>query len=169
MFFHRKELIRPVNVGEADARFGTFPLKQFRGATGELTAALHTGLYPCRRCGDPGHAAGHRCREFSYLEMVGKLMAQHTGKIIRPRFTTRRCSGLRAAASIFSIARGSCLTAAYINEGGNVVRDLRANIAADADARQISEVLIKACDDTVRLVFNLSQGRRRAPTLEPGI
>ena len=35
----------------------------------------------------------------------------------------------------------------YLNEGGNVVRDLRANIAAEAGARQTYEALIKACDD----------------------
>ena len=40
MFFHRKELIQPVKVGKPDARFGTFLLEQFGGATGELTAAL---------------------------------------------------------------------------------------------------------------------------------
>jgi Mn-containing catalase len=32
----------------------------------------------------------------------------------------------------FLDSRGSCWTAAYINEGGNVVRDLRANIAAES-------------------------------------
>src|SRR5262249_19802494 len=37
--------------------------------------------------------------------------------------------------------------AAYINEGGNVVRDLRADIAAEAGARQTYEALIKHCSD----------------------
>jgi len=36
MFLHRKELIQPVSVGKPDARFGTFLLEQFGGATGEL-------------------------------------------------------------------------------------------------------------------------------------
>jgi hypothetical protein len=40
MFLHQKELIQPVRVGKPDARFGTFLLEQFGGATGELTAAL---------------------------------------------------------------------------------------------------------------------------------
>ena len=30
MFFHRKELIQPVNVGTPDARFGTYLLEQDR-------------------------------------------------------------------------------------------------------------------------------------------
>lgn len=33
-------MIQPVNVGTPDARFGTYLLEQFGGATGELTAAL---------------------------------------------------------------------------------------------------------------------------------
>lgn len=40
-----------------------------------------------------------------------------------------------------------CWTATYIQEGGNVVRDLRANISAEAGARQTYEALIKACAD----------------------
>ena len=47
----------------------------------------------------------------------------------------------------FLDSQGSCWTAAYIQEGGNVVRDLRANISAEAGARQTYESLIKACDD----------------------
>ena len=39
MFFHRKELIQPVNVGKPYAAFGQFLLEQFGGATGELTAS----------------------------------------------------------------------------------------------------------------------------------
>ena len=39
------------------------------------------------------------------------------------------------------------MDSAYIQEGGNVVRDLRANISAEAGARQTDQFLIKACDD----------------------
>ena len=38
MFYHRKELFRPVNVGTPDPQFGQFLLEQFGGATSELTA-----------------------------------------------------------------------------------------------------------------------------------
>jgi Mn-containing catalase len=34
-----------------------------------------------------------------------------------------------------------------VEAGANVVRDLRANISAEAGARQTYESLIKACDD----------------------
>ena len=62
MFLHRKELIQPVKVGKPDARFGTFLLEQFGGATGELTAALQIlgAVLPRRECGHSRHAAGHR-------------------------------------------------------------------------------------------------------------
>src|SRR6202020_1967272 len=54
---------------------------------------------------------------------------------------------LKGGGPHFLDSQGSCWTAAYINEGGNVVRDLRANIASEAGARQTYEALIKACDD----------------------
>ena len=47
----------------------------------------------------------------------------------------------------FVDSQGSAWTATYINEGGDVVRDLRANIAAEAGARQTYEALIKLAPD----------------------
>ena len=44
MFLHTKELIQPVSVGKPDARFGTFLLEQFGGATGELRRRCNTGF-----------------------------------------------------------------------------------------------------------------------------
>ena len=44
-------------------------------------------------------------------------------------------------------SQGQAWTSAYINEGGNVVRDLRADIAAEAGARQTYEALIKLSPD----------------------
>lgn len=38
-------------------------------------------------------------------------------------------------------------TASYINEGGDVVRDLRADIAAEGGARQTYESLVKMAPD----------------------
>jgi len=40
-------------------------------------------------------------------------------------------------------SQGSAWTASYVQEGGNVVRDLRADISAEAGARQTYEALIK--------------------------
>lgn len=83
MFYHRKELIQPVNVGEPDARFGTFLLEQFGGATGELTAALQYWVqsFHVENAGIRDMLQDIAMEEFSHLEMVGKLIAQHTSKI----------------------------------------------------------------------------------------
>ena len=182
MFLHRKELIQPVNVGKPDARFGTFLLEQFGGATGELTAALQYWVqsFHVENAAIRDMLQDIAIEEFSHLEMVGKLIAQHTSKIDQTKVYDAPLFRLKGGGPHFLDSQGSCWTAAYIQEGGNVVRDLRANISAEAGARQTYEALIKARmfmkaldsmgklddpmfgtvapDDTVKLVFNLSQG-----------
>lgn len=54
---------------------------------------------------------------------------------------------MRGKGPHFLDSQGSAWTAAYLNEGGDVVRDLRANIAAEAGARQTYEELIKLAPD----------------------
>jgi Mn-containing catalase len=83
MFFHRKELIQPVNVGVPDARFGTYLLEQFGGATGELTAALQYWVqsFHVENAGIRDMLQDIAIEEFSHLEMVGKLIAQHTSEL----------------------------------------------------------------------------------------
>src|SRR5271170_8044914 len=83
MFFHQKELIQPVKVGKPDARFGTFLLEQFGGATGELTAALQYWVqsFHIENTGIRDMLQDIAMEEFGHLEMVGKLIAQHTSKI----------------------------------------------------------------------------------------
>ena len=80
MFLHRKELIQPVKVGKPDARFGTFLLEQFGGATGELTAALQYWVqsFHVEHAGIRDMLQDIAIEEFSHLEMVGKLLEQHT-------------------------------------------------------------------------------------------
>jgi Mn-containing catalase len=149
MFLHRKELIRPVNVGEPDARFGQYLLEQFGGATGELTAALQYWVQSF-------HVEDETIRdmlqdiaieEFSHLEMVGKLIAQHTSKMDQTDVYAAPLFAMKGVGPHFIDSCGSAWTASYINEGGNVVRDLRANIAAEAGARQTYEALIKRTTD----------------------
>jgi len=150
MFYHRKELIQPVNVGKPDARFGTFLLEQFGGATGELTAALQYWVqsFHVENAGIRDMLQDIAMEEFSHLEMVGKLIAQHTSKIDQTAVYDAPLFKLKGNGPHFLDSQGACWTAAYINEGGNVVRDLRANIASEAGARQTYEALIGACDDT---------------------
>jgi Mn-containing catalase len=149
MFFHRKELIQPVNVGKPDPRFGTFLLEQFGGATGELTAALQYWVqsFHVEDAGIRDMLQDIAIEEFGHLEMVGKLIAQHTAKIDQTGVYDAPLFRMKGIGPHFLDSQGSHWTAAYINEGGNVVRDLRADIAAEAGARQTYEALIKATDD----------------------
>ena len=149
MFLHRKELIQPVNVGTPDARFGTYLLEQFGGATGELTAALQYWVqsFHVENAGIRDMLQDIAIEEFSHLEMVGKLIAQHTSELDQTSVHDAPLFKLKGGGPHFLDSQGSCWTAAYIQEGGNVVRDLRANISAEAGARQTYESLIKACDD----------------------
>jgi Mn-containing catalase len=149
MFFHHKELIQPVRVGEPDARFGTFLLEQFGGATGELTAALQYWVqsFHVENAGIRDMLQDIALEEFSHLEMVGKLIALHTSKIDQTAVYDAPLFKLKGVGPHFLDSQGSCWTAAYINEGGNVVRDLRANISSEAGARQTYEALIKASND----------------------
>jgi len=149
MFLHRKELIEPVNVGKPDARFGTFLLEQFGGATGELTAALQYWVqsFHVENAGIRDMLQDIAIEEFSHLEMVGKLIAQHTSKIDQTSVYDAPLFKLKGGGPHFLDSQGSCWTAAYIQEGGNMIRDLRANISAEAGARQTYEALIKACED----------------------
>jgi Mn-containing catalase len=79
--------------------------------------------------------------------MVGKLIAQHTSKMDQKKVYEAPLFAMKGVGPHFIDSHGSAWTAAYINEGGNVVRDLRANIASEAGARQTYEALIKRTKD----------------------
>ena len=95
MFFHRKELMYDVKVQGADPRFGEMLLEQFGGATGELSAALtywtQSFHVEDRAIRDMLHDIA--LEEFSHLEMVGRMIEQHTEKSDSSTATDRR--GLR--------------------------------------------------------------------------
>jgi Mn-containing catalase len=149
MFYHRKELIQPVQVDDPDPRFGQLLLEQFGGATGELTAALQYWVQSFH-VEDPGirdMLQDIATEEFSHLEMVGKLIEQHTRKLDQTPVYDAPLFRMRGIGPHFLDSQGQAWTAAYINEGGNVVRDLRANINAEGGARQTYEALIKVCND----------------------
>lgn len=149
MFLHRKELIQPVNVGTPDARFGTYLLEQFGGATGELTAALQYWVqsFHVENAAIRDMLQDIAIEEFGHLEMVGHLIVQHTRNIDQTPVHDAPLFRMKGIGPHFLDSQGSCWTAAYIQEGGNVVRDLRANIASEAGARQTYEALINACED----------------------
>jgi Mn-containing catalase len=149
MFYHRKETIRPVEVGTPDPRFGQFLLEQFGGATGELTAALQYWVqsFHVENAGIRDMLQDIAIEEFGHLEMVGKLIEQHSRGRDQHGLYRAPIFALKGIGPHLVDSQGSAWTANYIQEGGNVVRDLRANISAEAGARQTYEALIKHCED----------------------
>jgi Mn-containing catalase len=85
--------------------------------------------------------------EFSHLEMVGRMIEQHTEKGDQDAAYKSTLFAVRGMGPHLVDSQGQAWTAAYVNEGGNVVRDLRADIAAEAGARQTYEALIKLAPD----------------------
>ncbi len=149
MFFHKKETIHTVDIVEPNPRFAQLLLEQFGGATGELTAALQYWVqsFHCENPGIKDMLQDIALEEFSHLEMVGKLIEQHTKNSDQTEAYKSTLFAVRGIGPHFLDSMGNAWTASYINEGGDVVRDLRADIAAEAGARQTYEELIKLATD----------------------
>ncbi len=149
MFFHKKETIHTVNITEPNPRFAQLLLEQFGGATGELTAALQYWVqsFHCEHAGIRDMLQDIAIEEFSHLEMVGKMIESHTKNVDQTEAYRSSLFAIRGVGPHFLDSQGSAWSAKYINEGGDVVRDLRADIAAEAGARQTYEELIKMAPD----------------------
>ncbi|MBD2411872.1 catalase [Nostoc calcicola FACHB-389] len=149
MFFHKKDPIHVVNVNEANPRFAQLLLEQFGGATGELSAALQYWVqsFHVENAGIKDMLQDIAIEEFGHLEMVGKLIEAHTKNTDQTEAYKSTLFAVRGIGPHFLDSQGNAWTATYLNEGGDVVRDLRANIAAEAGARQTYEELIKLATD----------------------
>jgi Mn-containing catalase len=149
MFFHRKNLMMDVKVGQPDAAFAQMLLEQFGGATGELSAALTywTQSFHVEDAAIRDMLQDIALEEFSHLEMVGRMIEQHTEKGAKDKAYASTLFAVRGMGPHLVDSCGNAWTAAYVNEGGNVVRDLRADIAAEAGARQTYEALLKIAQD----------------------
>ena len=149
MFIHKKELLVPVTVESPDPRFGQYLLEQFGGATGELTACLQYFVQSFH-VQDPAikdMLLDISTEEIGHLEMVGKLIELHTSGEAKVKAEESQLFALRGRGPHFLDSFGNAWKADYINEGGDVVRDLRADIAAEAGARQTYEELILRAPD----------------------
>ena len=149
MFYHKKEPIHSINITEADPRFAQLLLEQFGGATGELSAALQYWVqsFHVENAGIRDMLQDIALEEFSHLEMVGRLIEGHTKNMDQTEAYKSTLFAVRGMGPHFVDSQGSAWTANYLNEGGDVVRDLRANLAAEAGARQTYEELIKLATD----------------------
>lgn len=149
MFFHKKETIHTVDVKEPNPRFAQLLLEQFGGATGELSAALQYWVqsFHVENAGIKDMLQDIAIEEFGHLEMVGKMIEAHTKNVDQTEAYKSSLFAVRGMGPHFVDSQGSAWTATYLNEGGDVVRDLRANLAAEAGARQTYEALIKLATD----------------------
>jgi len=149
VFFHKKEPIHVVKVDEANPRFAQLLLEQFGGATGELSAALQYWVqsFHVENAGMKDMLQDIAIEEFGHLEMVGKMIEAHTKNVDQTEAYKSTLFAVRGMGPHFLDSQGNAWTANYLNEGGDVVRDLRANIAAEAGARQTYEELIKLSTD----------------------
>jgi Mn-containing catalase len=149
MFFHKKETIHSVDIREANPRFAQLLLEQFGGATGELSAALQYWVqsFHIENAGIRDMLQDIAVEEFGHLEMVGKMIEAHTKNVDQTEAYKSTLFAVRGMGPHFLDSQGNAWTASYLNEGGDVVRDLRANIASEAGARQTYESLIKLAPD----------------------
>lgn len=149
MFFHKKEELHTVNIDGANPRFAQLLLEQFGGATGELSAALQYWVqsFHVENAGIRDMLQDIAIEEFGHLEMVGKMIEAHTKNVDQTDAFKSTLFAVRGVGPHFLDSQGNAWTASYLNEGGDVVRDLRANLAAEAGARQTYEALIKLAPD----------------------
>ncbi len=149
MFFHKKETMHSVNVAEPNPRFAQLLLEQFGGATGELTAALQYWVqsFHCEHAGIRDMLQDIAIEEFSHLEVVGRMIEQHTKNVDQTEAYKSTLFAIRGVGPHFLDSQGAAWSAKYLNEGGDIVRDLRADIGAEAGARQTYEELIKLAPD----------------------
>jgi Mn-containing catalase len=149
MFIHRKEPVHPVKVELPNPQFAKLLLEQFGGATGELTAGLQYFVqsFHTDDAGIRDMLQDIATEEFGHLEMVGMLIEQHTARADQAKLEDVGLFAIRGHGPHYLDAQGQAWRADYIMEGGSPVRDLRANIAAEAGALQTYENLLKQAPD----------------------
>jgi Mn-containing catalase len=158
-------------------------LERFGGAMGELSAALtyFTQSFHTEDRGIRDMLQNIATEEFGHLEMVALLVEPHTKRArqdAQEKAFSSTLFGMRGYGPHLVDSKGTTWDARYVNEGGNVVRDLRADIAAEAGALATYEALESMNklddpmfgdlqpDDTVDVWFNLTTGPeadRRGP------
>jgi Mn-containing catalase len=152
MFIHRAEPIHEVRVQSPDPVFAEKLLEQFGGGTGELTAALtyFTQSFHTENPGIRDMMLDIATEEFSHLEMVGMLIEQHTqraSQATQDRAYRSTLFALRGPGPHVLDSKGTFWDGRYVNEGADVVRDLRADIAAEAGALATYEALLREAPD----------------------
>jgi len=152
MFIHKSVLLHEVKVQKPDPVFAEKLLEQFGGATGELTASL-TYLTQSFHTDSPGirdMLQDIGTEELGHLEIVAMLIEQHTKRAasnLQDKAYQSTLFAIRGPGPHLIDSKGLSWDGRYLNEGGNVVRDLRADIAAEAGALNTYEQLIAMAED----------------------
>jgi len=152
MFIHRSEPIHEVRIQSPDPVFAEKLLEQFGGGTGELTAALtyFTQSFHTENPGIRDMLMDIATEEFSHLEMVALLIEQHTKNASQgqqDRAYRSTLFSLRGPGPHLLDSKGAYWDGRYVNEGADTVRDLRADIAAEAGALATYEALLREAPD----------------------
>jgi Mn-containing catalase len=159
-----------VNVQNPDPVFAEKLLEQFGGATGELSAALTywTQSFHTDDAGIRDMLQDIGTEEFTHLEVIAMLIEQHTKRAsqnLQDRAYRSTLFAVRGPGPHLVDSKGAFWDARYVNEGGDVVRDLRADIAAEAGALATYEALLKLTDDEgTRKALNFLATREVAHT-----
>ena len=163
MFIHKPLLVTEVNVKDPDPKFAEMMLEQFGGATGELSAALTywTQSFHTENPGIRDMLQDIGTEEFSHLEVIAMLIEQHTmaaSKDLQDAAYKSTLFALRGPGPHLVDSKGTYWDSRYVNEGGDVTRDLRANLSAEAGALQTYENLLKYAQDegTKKALTNLA-------------
>lgn len=127
-------------------------LEQYGGATGELSAALTywTQSFHTDNAGIRDMLQDIGTEEFTHLEVIAMLIEQHTKRAsqdMQNKAFQSTLFAIRGYGPHLIDSKGTFWDARYVNEGGHVVRDLRADIAAEAGALTTYEALIKMSND----------------------
>jgi Mn-containing catalase len=152
MFIHKSVLLHEVKVQNPDPVFAEKLLEQFGGATGELSASL-TYLTQSFHTDNPGirdMLQDIGTEELGHLEMVAMLIEQHTKRAsanLQDKAYQSTLFAIRGPGPHLVDSKGLSWDSRYVNEGGNVVRDLRADVAAEAGALNTYEQLIAMAQD----------------------
>ncbi len=152
MFLHRPILQTEVNVQNPDPVFAEQLLEQFGGATGELSAALTywTQSFHTEDAAIRDMLQDIGTEEFTHLEIIAMMIEQHTKKAsqnVQDKAYRSTLFAIRGPGPHLVDSKGSFWDARYVSEGGDVTRDLRADVSAEAGALVTYEALMKLTDD----------------------
>ncbi|MDA8252222.1 MAG: manganese catalase family protein [Rhodospirillales bacterium] len=152
MFIHKPLLLHEVRVEKPDPVFAEKLLEQYGGATGELTAALTywTQSFHVENPGIRDMLQDIGTEELGHLEIVAMLIEQHTraaSQDLQDRAYRSTLFSIRGYGPHLVDSKGLSWDARYVNEGGHLARDLRANLAAEAGALNTYEQLVMMAPD----------------------